>query len=103
MENFSLAINKDSRLEAFYIDEEGYVSHVWQFNANNRLEWSNPDTLKGQVGGTGQKLGDVTQVSACTNDSGRIQVVAKTNDEKYHLCYQNNEGPWEGWFEISQP
>ncbi len=102
MKNFVIAKCANFLSEAFYI-ENNSVMHIWQKTADKRDHWSQPDFLfgLGSDGGTNTKLDGAEQVSACTNNTGNIEVVARTQDNKYHLCYHDGN-TWQGWFPINQ-
>ena len=99
MTNFSVAVNSDGRGEAFFIDDNGTVMHTWQITAQNNQVWQSPVTL---FGDGGQALTDAVSLGAGADVHGKIQVVAVTSDGNYHLCYQTQDGPWQGWVDITQ-
>ncbi len=107
MENYVIATNSDSRVEAFYIDVTGTVMHTWQLDPTNKMAWSTAIPLFGTCprGGSNQPLTDATRVEACTNENGQIQVVAYTKEGgqygTYYTCYQT-PGFWNGWSKIIQ-
>ncbi len=97
MTDFVIAINNDGRLEAFYI-ENGTVKHIWQYSPSDKLSWPNSGPL---YGSNNPALDNAISVGAYTDQNGFIQVVAKTTDGSYHICYQTADG-WQGWFSINQ-
>ena len=97
MTDFVLAINKDGRLEAFYI-ENNTVKHIWQLSPSDKLSWSNPGPL---FGGNNPPLDNATTLGAYTDADGYIQVVAQTTNGSYQICYQTADG-WQGWVSITQ-
>lgn len=103
MKDFTVAINSDGRIEAFYIDETGTVVHTWQQKPGDtpdlKTSWSAVTKLNGQGHGP---LTNVVSLGADSNLQGKIQVVAETSDGKLHVCYQTVNGPWQGWFDIKQ-
>ncbi|MGB2063905.1 MAG: hypothetical protein ACPHUL_02065 [Marinomonas gallaica] len=107
MENYVIATNADSKVEAFYIDESGTVMHTWQLEDSSKTKWSKPQPLQGTCSQTGsnEPLTNATRVEACTNPNGQIQVVAYTKeggkDGTYYICYQT-PGFWNGWNKITQ-
>ncbi|NQY31448.1 MAG: hypothetical protein HRT69_18525 [Flavobacteriaceae bacterium] len=101
MEDYVIAINSDGRVEAFYIDENSTVMHVWQLKSSNKTVWSQPRPLFDPSSNPNSALTNATRVSAATGRDGQIQVVAYTRENKYFTCYQES-GTWNGWFEITQ-
>jgi sugar lactone lactonase YvrE len=101
MDNFVIATNLDSRVEAFYVDETGTVMHTWQLESGNRQIWSAPNALFGTAPGSNGPLRDAVRVQATTGREGQIQVVAYTKANQYFICYQRGN-EWFGWFQIQQ-
>jgi len=97
MEDYTLAVNTDTRAEAFYIGSDGIVMHTWQLAAGNKTAWTSPNPLTGD---TGTQLANAVRVESSYGSSG-IQVVAYTKDGKYYICYQT-PGQWLGWYQITQ-
>ncbi len=104
MIDYCIATNSDTRVEAFYIEDDGIVQHTWQLTAGDKTSWNKGGPLYGtnpQGGGSNQNLTNAIRVQATTDDKGQIQVIACTQDFKYYTCYQT-PGYWNGWFAITQ-
>lgn len=106
MENYVIAANADSKLEAFYIDESGTVMHTWQLEDACKTHWSKPQPLvgTGSQNASTEPLTGASRVEACTNKNGLIQVVAykqEGNEGAYYVCHQT-PGFWSGWAKITQ-
>ena len=87
--------NQDARLEVFAVASDGGLWHIWQTTPSGG--WSTWDRLGAPNGGT---LGEL---AVGTNQDGRLEVFATSQNALWHVWQTAPNGSWGTWDGLGAP